>query len=165
MINSPVSTPDHGRSSWWEGKYKCIMSRAPGASITYRRRTENTGFKAGNIAEFLHRRHRDYDYFLPLDADSVMGARAVLRLVRVMQASPGLGMLQGLVVGTPSDMFFTRAFQFGMRHGMRSFTLGSAWWQGECGPSWGHRSTTSTSPGRTGPWRRWSARATWALRR
>jgi membrane glycosyltransferase len=113
-------------------------SRSPGAQVFYRRRVNNTGFKAGNIAEFVRRCRGDYDFFLPLDADSVMGADAVLRLVRVMQASPDMGMLQGLVVGTPARSLFTRAFQFGMRHGMRSFTLGSAWWQGDCGPNWGH---------------------------
>ncbi|MEL6210277.1 MAG: hypothetical protein AAFR44_08890, partial [Pseudomonadota bacterium] len=46
----------------------------PMARISYRRRTENHGFKAGNIAEFVGRTHRDYDFFLPLDADSVMRA-------------------------------------------------------------------------------------------
>jgi membrane glycosyltransferase len=80
----------------------------------------------------------DYDFFLPLDADSRMSANAVLRLVRVMQVSPEVRILQGLVVGSPSRTFFTRAFQFGMRHGMRAYTLGSAWWQGDCGPFWGH---------------------------
>lgn len=113
-------------------------SRAPNACIHYRRRTENSGFKAGNVAEFVRRCRDDYEFFLPFDADSVMGANAVLRLVRVMQASPEIGILQGLVVGTPSKVFFTRAFQFGMRHGMRAFTLGSAWWLGESGPYWGH---------------------------
>lgn len=114
------------------------QSRAPGVKLFYRRRTDNSGFKAGNIAEFTRRCRDDYDFFLPLDADSVMGANAVLRLVRVLQVSPEVGMLQGLVVGTPSRTFFTRAFQYGMRHGMRSFTLGSAWWQADCGPNWGH---------------------------
>lgn len=120
-------------------------ARAPGTEIAYRRRTDNSGFKAGNIAEFLHRCRDAYDFFLPLDADSVMGAGAVLRLVRVMQASPELGLLQGLVVGTPSKSLFTRAFQYGMRHGMRSFTLGSAWWQADCGPNWGHNNLIRTA--------------------
>ncbi|MEO1274762.1 MAG: glucans biosynthesis glucosyltransferase MdoH, partial [Pseudomonadota bacterium] len=57
------------------------------AQIFYHRRTENTGYKAGNIAEFLQRSGADYDFFLPLDADSVMGAQAILRLVRVMEAA------------------------------------------------------------------------------
>lgn len=110
----------------------------PNAPVAYRRRTDNAGYKAGNIAEFVHRCGIDYDYFLPLDADSEMGAQTVFRMVRVLQASPEIGMLQSLVTGLPSRTFFTRAFQFGMRHGMRSYTLGSAWWQGDCGPNWGH---------------------------
>ncbi len=110
----------------------------PDTVILYRRRTDNAGYKAGNIAEFVHRFGEEYDLFLPLDADSEMGAQTVLRMVRVMQASPEIGMLQSLVTGLPSRTFFTRVFQFGMRHGMRSYTLGSAWWQADCGPNWGH---------------------------
>ena len=75
---------------------------------------------------------------MPLDADSVMPAAAMLRLVRMMQADPKLGILQALVVGMPSASAFARIFQFGMRLGMRSYTIGSAWWQGDCGPYWGH---------------------------
>ncbi|MCA8882590.1 MAG: glucans biosynthesis glucosyltransferase MdoH [Rhodobacteraceae bacterium] len=122
------------------------QARAPAVRITHRVRAENTGYKAGNIAEFLHRCGEDYDYFLPLDADSVMSGNAVLRLVRVMEANPELGILQGLVVGRPAESFFTRAFQFGMRHGMRSFTLGSAWWQADCGPYWGHNALIRVAP-------------------
>ncbi|GAW33753.1 glucans biosynthesis glucosyltransferase H [Roseovarius sp. A-2] len=121
----------------------------PNARIQYRRRTENTGYKAGNIAEFLHSAGGESDFFLPLDADSEMGADTVFRLIRVMQASPGIGMLQSLVTGLPSRTLFTRAFQFGMRHGMRSFTLGSAWWQGDCGPNWGHNVLIRTAPFRS----------------
>src|SRR5690606_2670589 len=63
---------------------------------------------------------------------------AVLRLVRVMQAQPQVGILQTLAVGLPSRSAFTRLFQFGMRHGMRAHTLGAAWWQADSGPYWGH---------------------------
>ncbi len=123
------------------------QARAPAITpIRYRRRTSNEGFKAGNIGEFCAAHHADYDFFLPLDADSRMSAKAILRLVRIMQASPEIGILQGLVVGSPSKTFFTRAFQFGMRHGMRSYTLGSAWWQGDCGPFWGHNAVIRIKP-------------------
>ena len=74
---------------------------------------------------------------VPLDADSLMTGAAIVRLVRIMQANPQLGILQSLVVGMPSPSFFARIFQFGMRHGMRSFTAGSAWWHADCGPFWG----------------------------
>ena len=43
-------------------------------------------------------------------------------MVRIMQADPKLGILQGLVVGMPSTSAFARIFQFGMRLGMRSYT-------------------------------------------
>jgi membrane glycosyltransferase len=111
---------------------------SPTVPVHYRRRSDNIGYKAGNIENFCAAHHAEYDFFLPFDADSRMSARAILRLVRIMQAAPEIGILQGLVVGAPSVTFFTRAFQFGMRHGMRAFTLGAAWWQGDCGPYWGH---------------------------
>ncbi len=113
--------------------------------IFYRRRTDNSGFKAGNVREFVTRCGDDYDIFIPLDADSFLSARAILRLVRVMQVSPEIGILQGLAVGMPAKTFFARAFQFGMRHGMRSYTAGSAWWHGECGPFWGHNAVIRTA--------------------
>ena len=75
-----------------------------------------------------------------------MTADAVLRLVRVMQANPQLGILQGLVVGMPSTSAFARIFQFGMRLGMRSYTIGGAWWQGDCGPYWGHNAAVRLAP-------------------
>jgi len=106
--------------------------------LHYRRRTSNEGYKAGNNDEFCERCAGQYNFFLPLDADSFMSAKAIARLVRAMQVNPQIGILQGLVVGAPSRSFFTRTFQFGMRHGMRAYTIGSAWWQGDCGPYWGH---------------------------
>lgn len=124
-------------------------AKSPETRVSYRRRDDNTGYKAGNIAEFLDRCGDRYNYFIPLDADSAMGAETILRLVRVMQASPEIGILQTLVTGMPSRTFFTRAFQFGMRHGMRSFTLGSAWWQADCGPNWGHNAIIRTAPFKT----------------
>jgi len=113
---------------------------------TYRRRTVNTGYKAGNIRDFCDRWGGDHELAITLDADSFMTADAVLRLVRLMQANPRLGILQGLVVGLPSTSAFARIFQFGMRLGMRSYTIGSAWWQGDCGPYWGHNAALRLKP-------------------
>jgi membrane glycosyltransferase len=114
--------------------------------ITYRRRAANLGFKAGNIRDFCDRWGKDHDFALVLDADSVMTAPAVLRLVRIMQAEPQLGILQSLVIGMPSASAFARLFQFGMRLGMRSYTIGSAWWQADCGPYWGHNAIIRIAP-------------------
>ena len=114
--------------------------------IVYRRRADNAGYKAGNLRDFCERWGRSYDLMLPLDADSLMTGAAILRLARIMQAHPRIGILQSLVVGTPSRSAFARIFQFGMRHGMRAYTMGSTWWIGECGPFWGHNALVRIAP-------------------
>jgi membrane glycosyltransferase len=115
-------------------------------AVTYRRRTANTGFKAGNIRDFCDCWGAEHDFALTLDADSFMTADAVLRLVRIMQSDAKLGIVQSLVVGLPSTSAFSRLFQFGMRLGMRSYTIGSAWWQADCGPYWGHNAIVRLAP-------------------
>lgn len=114
--------------------------------VIYRRRSVNTGYKAGNLRDFCERWGSEYELMLPLDADSLMSGEAIVRLVRIMQAHPQLGILQSLVVGMPSSSAFARIFQFGMRHGMRSYTMGQAWWVGECGPFWGHNAMVRIKP-------------------
>jgi len=115
-------------------------------AMTYRRRAINTGFKAGNIRDFCEQWGTKHEFAVSLDADSFMTAEATLFLIRIMQADPELGILQGLVVGLPSTSAFARVFQFGMRLGMRSYTIGSAWWQGDCGPYWGHNAVFRLGP-------------------
>ena len=118
----------------------------PGAPITYRRRDNNAGFKAGNVRDFCENMADGYELMLPLDADSLMTGDAVLRLTRIMQAYPRIGILQSLVVGSPSNSAFARIFQFGMRQGMRTYTMGQAWWVGDCGPFWGHNALVRIMP-------------------
>jgi membrane glycosyltransferase len=130
-----------------EACFAALISRwRDRVAITYRRRAVNIGYKAGNIREFCDRWGSKHDFAVTLDADSLMTADAVLRLVRIMQADPSLGILQGLIVGLPSTSAFARVFQFGMRLGMRSYTIGSAWWQGDCGPYWGHNAVLRLKP-------------------
>lgn len=117
-----------------------------GARILYRRRDVNTGYKAGNVRNFCETHGRNFELMLPLDADSVMSGDAIVKMVRMMQAYPKLGILQSLVVGMPSSSAFARIFQFGMRHGMRSYTMGQAWWTADCGPFWGHNAVVRIAP-------------------
>ncbi|MEM6745775.1 MAG: glucans biosynthesis glucosyltransferase MdoH, partial [Pseudomonadota bacterium] len=121
-----------------------------GRPAVYRRREVNSAFKAGNVRDWLRRWGGGYDLFLPLDSDSLMGGETVARLARIAQAHPRIGILQSLVVGAPAVSGFARVFQFGMRAGMRSFTLGAAWWHGDCGPYWGHNALVRTRPFRLG---------------
>ncbi|MBU2582539.1 MAG: glucans biosynthesis glucosyltransferase MdoH [Alphaproteobacteria bacterium] len=121
-------------------------STADGDRIVYRRRADNSGYKAGNVRDFCERWGAGYDLMLPLDADSLMSGEAIVSMTRMMQAHPRLGILQSLVVGMPSKSAFARIFQFGMRHGMRSYTMGQAWWVADCGPFWGHNAVVRIRP-------------------
>jgi membrane glycosyltransferase len=114
--------------------------------LIYRRRSDNLGFKAGNLRDFCSRWGNDYTFMLPLDADSLMSGDTIVRLLRIGEAYPKLGILQSLVVGTPTRSGFARIFQFGMRHGMRVYTMGNAWWAGDCGPFWGHNALVRIAP-------------------
>jgi membrane glycosyltransferase len=114
--------------------------------IVYRRRADNAGYKAGNVRDFCEKHGHDFELMLPLDADSLMTGESIVALVRIMQAHPKIGILQSLVVGMPSSSPFARIFQFGMRFGMRSYTMGQAWWVGDCGPFWGHNAVLRIAP-------------------
>ncbi|WP_248310878.1 glucans biosynthesis glucosyltransferase MdoH [Bosea vaviloviae] len=139
-----VAAAEEGLAAAWQGEV------GEDGRITYRRRSDNAGFKAGNVRDFCERWGAAYELMLPLDADSVMSGEAIVRLTRMMQAYPKLGILQSLVVGMPSKSAFARVFQFGMRQGMRPYTMGSAWWIGDCGPFWGHNAMVRIAPFRDG---------------
>jgi membrane glycosyltransferase len=115
-------------------------------NIVYRCRETNEGYKAGNIANFCQQYGKLHDFAITLDADSFITAAAMARLVKMMQSDQQLGILQGLVIGLPSSSAFTRLFQYGMRLGMRSYTMGSAWWQSDFGPYWGHNAIIRLEP-------------------
>lgn len=115
-----------------------VAARPDPQRLHYRRRESNEGFKAGNVMQFLRDHAAPYDFALMLDADSVMTAPKVQMLVRQMARHPEAALIQTLIAASPSADAFPRLFQFGMRHGMRAYATGIAWWQGPDGPYWGH---------------------------
>lgn len=73
----------------------CGLPDAPDdVRVYYRRRTSNSGQKAGNVAEFCERYGDRYRYAIVLDADSLMSGATMVEMVRRMEASPKLGLLQ-----------------------------------------------------------------------
>ena len=119
----------------------------PPGAVLYRRRAENTGFKAGNLMDFLDEGGAaGFDFALVFDADSAMSAEAVLRLVRIMESDPGLAILQPTVAGRGAATPFARLFGFGHQHGVRIWATGQAWWQGPEGPYWGHNALIRIAP-------------------
>ncbi len=120
-----------------------------GPELLYRRRTANTGFKAGNVMSFLDAHEAAFALMLCLDADSKMSLPAIERLASIMQADPLLAMLQATFHGHGAESPFSRLFGFGHRHGLRIWATGQAWWQADQGPYWGHNAMVRVAPFRT----------------
>ncbi|MCJ2013476.1 glucans biosynthesis glucosyltransferase MdoH [Methylobacterium sp. J-076] len=106
--------------------------------IRYRRRRENTGRKAGNVAEFCARHGRDYAFMIVLDADSLMTGAAMTRLARLMQASPKVGLIQTVSYAAGRDTLFARVQQFAVRLYAPLALRCLETWQGPEGSYWGH---------------------------
>jgi membrane glycosyltransferase len=123
------------------------LLREPGGEgrIFYRRRTKNTGRKAGNIEDFVVRSGGAYDYALILDADSLMEGATMAEMARRMDADPKLGLLQTLPKIIHARSFFGRAMQFSSSYLSPSFSRGVMLMQGDEGPFWGHNAIVRIS--------------------
>ena len=111
---------------------------AQGTPVTYRRRVQNSGRKAGNIAEFCERWGGAFDYMLVLDADSMMGAAAIARLIGLMDANPRAGLLQTVPYIVNRETLHARMTQFSMRLYTPLWADGAAFWHGSEANYWGH---------------------------
>ena len=125
----------------WQAEDPSVNQR-----VIYRRRTTNWGFKPGNIRDFCARWGEDYQLMVLLDADSIMSGETIVRLVRIMENNPQLGILQTLIVGVLCPSLFARLFEYGHRHALRCSIAGSAWWQGDRCQYWGHNAVIRMSP-------------------
>ncbi|MGY2048040.1 glucans biosynthesis glucosyltransferase MdoH [Methylobacterium sp. JK268] len=106
--------------------------------LRYRRRTENTGRKAGNIAEFCRSHGTAYDFMVVLDADSLMAGTTIRRLIRLMEAHPRVGLIQTVSYAAGRDTLFARIQQFAVRLYAPLSIRALDTWQGPDGSYWGH---------------------------
>ena len=106
--------------------------------IRYRRRTENSGRKAGNIAEFCRTYGHEYDFMIVLDADSLMTGAAMRRLARLMEENPRTGLIQTVSYAAGRDTLFARIQQFAVRLYAPLSLRCLETWQGPDGSYWGH---------------------------
>jgi len=137
-ILSDTGTAEGGRAE--EAWLRRLLAETGqgGGRIYYRRRAQNVGRKAGNIAEFICRSGAAWDYALVLDADSLMDAGTILTMIRRMEAAPDLALLQSLPRVVRAHSIFGRAMQFAAVFHGPVFTRGLARLQGRTGPYWGH---------------------------
>jgi membrane glycosyltransferase len=114
--------------------------------IFYRHRRNNVRRKSGNIADFLRRWGRDYDYMVVFDADSIMGGETLVRLAQTMDHYPQAGIIQTAPTTVNCDSLFGRLQQFASRAYGPMLTAGQRFWQLGEGYYWGHNAIIRTAP-------------------
>ena len=106
--------------------------------VWYRRRWQNIARKSGNLEDFVTRWGGRYDYMIVLDADSLIDAPILQRLVNAMQSDPDLGILQTAPQLIGAKTFFGRLQQFAACVYGPVITRGLSAWSGDSGNYWGH---------------------------
>ncbi len=145
FILSDSTDPD----KWVEEEkrwYEVVRELGALGRIHYRRRAVNEGKKSGNIREFLNAWGRRYNYFIVFDADSVMRGPTVVDLVKLMEANPGVGLIQTVPGLINAESLFGRIQQFANRFYTPLFTAGLNYWSQGLGNYWGHNAIIRTEP-------------------
>ena len=132
-------TGDTVRQKQEEQEWEKICRTLSGfGRIFYRHRRVNIKRKSGNIADFLRRWSRNYDYMIVLDADSLMSGEMIVRLARGMEQSPHVGLIQTAPTIVNRESMFARVQQFASRVYGPLFTASLYFWQLGESYYWGH---------------------------
>jgi membrane glycosyltransferase len=114
--------------------------------VYYRRRKVRRKRKSGNVADFCRRFGARYRYMIVLDADSLMSAETIVRLVRLMERNPDVGVIQTAPVVFRARSLFARAQQFASRLYGSMFAAGLHFWHLGESPYWGHNAILRVEP-------------------
>lgn len=114
--------------------------------IYYRRRLFNEERKSGNVRDFLNTWGKRYRYFVCCDADSVMRGETLVDLVKLMEAHPGVGLIQTVPALVNAESLFGRIQQFANRLYAPVFIAGLNYWALDFGNYWGHNAIVRTDP-------------------
>ena len=127
-----------------EAWYRMCNELGASGRLFYRRRTLNMNYKSGNIADFLRRWGKRYEYLIVLDADSLMEGDALVRMVQLMQREPQVGLIQTNPVLINARSLFARAQQFANQVYGPLFSTGLAAFQLGEAAYWGHNAIMRT---------------------
>src|SRR5262249_37157034 len=114
--------------------------------VFYRWRRHHIKRKSGNIADFCRRWGRNYRYMVVMDADSIMSGDCLARLVRLMEANPGAGIIQTAPRAAGRASMYARVQQFANRVYGPLFTAGLHFWQLGESHYWGHNAIIRLQP-------------------
>lgn len=110
----------------------------PDLRVWYRRRTENSARKVGNLRQWIETWGGAHDAMLVLDADSLMSAEAIFALTGEMAADARAGLIQSAPLVIGSDTLFGRMQQFAAAVYGTLLGEGLAGWAGSESNYWGH---------------------------
>ncbi len=114
--------------------------------IFYRHRRPNIKRKSGNIADFCKRWGRNYRYMVVFDADSMMTGGTILRMVRLMDRNPRIGILQAVPLAVGKQSLLARIQQFASHAYGPMFAAGLHYWQIGDAQYWGHNAVIRVAP-------------------
>jgi membrane glycosyltransferase len=110
------------------------------------RRSERTGYKASNVANFLRLHGADYKFMLVLDADSVMTGERIRRLIRKLEQRPRTALIQSLMTIYRARTLFARIMQSSQNPQSALYSAGLRWLLGPEGIYWGHNALMRIRP-------------------
>jgi membrane glycosyltransferase len=117
-----------------------------GGHIYYRHRQFNLKRKSGNVADFLRRWGGDYKYMVVCDADSLLSAECLQRLVLAMERREDIGILQTPPKAMFSETPLARVQQFANHFYGPIFAAGLHFWQLGDAQFWGHNAIVRVKP-------------------
>ncbi|NNF72802.1 MAG: glucans biosynthesis glucosyltransferase MdoH, partial [Rhodobacteraceae bacterium] len=112
--------------------------------VYYRRRSLNRDRKAGNLGQWLQEWGGAWDAMLPLDADSVMSAQAIVALADALANDPTAGLIQSQPRLIRSVSLYGRMQQFATALYSPLMGRGLARWSGHAANYWGHNAIIRT---------------------
>lgn len=145
LILSDTRDPDcwmREETNWYR---MCVDFDAHGR-IFYRNREKNIARKSGNLEDFCHRWGARYRYMVVLDADSLMAGDTLVRMVDMMEAHPGVALIQSPPLPANHKSLFSRILQFASNFYGDIFIWGINYWQLSGSGYWGHNAILRIEP-------------------
>lgn len=115
-----------------------------GCPVYYRRRAENDRAKVGNVEDWITRWGAGSDAFVVMDADSILTAATLDRLVDTLLADDRLALVQSVPRLVFARSLFGRVQSFANNVYGPLLARGLSAWTGNAGNFWGHNAAIRT---------------------
>ncbi|WP_084591542.1 glucans biosynthesis glucosyltransferase MdoH [Gilvimarinus agarilyticus] len=143
---SDTQDPEIARAEAGAWQQLCQRLGPLASHVHYRRRTDNSGRKVGNVSDFCCRWGDAYESMIVLDADSVMTGECMLSLVHAIEQNPTAALVQTVPIPVRQETMFGRFLQFAADLYSPMLATGLAFWQTDTANYWGHNAIIRIEP-------------------